>query len=120
MVIVIAFGSLMLGASNPTGVVDRCHIEERSMDYQYLYMSCLDENYWSISTFFRTWFQGWGRLVLEEMTNESSIFITILNVVVLNVVLMNMLIARLAGTYRTISEHADFQRVQELNETSKD
>ena len=90
------------------------------MDYQYLYMCCMDENYWSISTSFCTGFQGWGRQVLEEMTNESSMFITTLKVVVLNVVLMNMLIARLAGTYRTISEHADFQRVQELNETSKD
>ena len=55
----VSIAIFLLATPRVWSIVDRCHIEERSMDYQYLYMSCLDENNWSISTFFRAWFQGW-------------------------------------------------------------
>ena len=83
----IASSSLMLGVGNPTGVTERCHTDS-SQNSQYLFISCLDEEYpgWGLYLFTRTWLQGWGNLFLEDMTNETSVVVLILNVIVLNVV----------------------------------
>ena len=85
--LVIASSSLMLGVSNPNGLVERCNVDDSQL-FNYNFIACLDEEYagWGLYLFLRTWLQGWGRLFLEEMTSEMSVMVMLCNYLLLNVV----------------------------------
>ena len=87
LMLVIASSSLMLGVSNPKGLVERCNVDSSSLS-DYNFISCLDEQFtgWGVYLFLRTWLQGWGRFFLEEMTSEASVIVMLFNYLVLNVV----------------------------------
>ena len=87
LMLVIASSSLMLGVSNPKGLVERCDVDS-SQASDYNFISCLDEQFtgWGVYLFLRTWLQGWGRFFLEEMTSEASVIVMLFNYLVLNVV----------------------------------
>jgi len=123
LVFVFCFSSILMGAGDTKGLLDKCNIEgssrrqgqtfmEAGEPGDYLYMSC-NQNF--VHTFLRTWFQGWGELFLDEMTNNESVLVLIVAFLILNVVLLNLLIARLSGTYEEVSNEAGFQRVQDVH-----
>ena len=94
LMLVIASSSLMLGVSNPKGLVERCDVDSSQVS-DYNFISCLDEQHagWGLYLFLRTWLQGWGRFFLEEMTSETSVMVMLFNYLVLNVVPICLLLA---------------------------
>ena len=75
-------------------------------DPQTLIQSCDEENDWSAHdsdmkmtcfpgyNLYRTFFQSFGELFLEDMRNEISVVVLVVTFFVLNIMLMNLLIAQ--------------------------
>jgi len=100
-----SFSSLLYGAGNPDGVIDKCHLVSGDPEMaDYSVANCL--SFW---WFLRTLLQGFGELYLEEMTNVVAVMVAIAAFVILNVVLMNLLIAMMSGTYEDVNNQANRQ-----------
>ena len=91
---------LVLGVADRQTLILSCEHDtdfgEHSSD---LYMQCANSRFY---LFFRTIFQSFGELFLEDARNEMSIVVIIFLFLVFNIVMLNLLIAQMSNTYSNL------------------
>jgi len=90
-------------------------LQEPADQEDFEYVTC-----WPSWWFVRTIFQAFGEFYLDEMTNDWSVLVVIVIFFIMNVVLMNLLIAMMAGTYESVYNRVELERMIELYLTTEE